>query len=293
MKFLSARLQFLVSLLTVGLTIPVYSNSSQTPINPDQVLDQVAVYLRNSPELAAPLLAELKSHEPELSQKQTDRFYLEQLSLLAFRGKYADAVNIIQQRIQDVKNVNVKARYLYYLSDDFSQLGRHEDALKVINQAVALLPEVTDSNATIGILQGAVTVFSAVHAYDDALLYADRLYQLNFPDVKFAKCIGIGDRMEIYFSSGQHAQARKIIPELISICTEADYKIVIAIAKALSSINLIDSGSVQKGIVDGEDSLRYFASIGESSNYVSSLEEAIARAYFTQKNMLKLSILVS
>ncbi|MFZ6753788.1 GGDEF domain-containing protein [Undibacterium sp. Dicai25W] len=284
-QFLS-RVFCIVVLLIVGSTLPLFANSNQLngqdSDSNDAILNQISLHLRNSPELALPLLEQLKQRESSLSEPQKNRFYLEQLSSLALRGKYEDEVEIIEKRISNVKDPNEKARYLYHLSDAYALIGKYEAALKVVNQSIALLPTVTDANSKIGILQGAYSVLSHVHAYDDAMIYADRLYNTDVGEVKHAKCIGIGDRMEIYFSSGRPDQARKLLPEVNDVCRIAEYKIVVAIANVLKSIDLIDSGEFSIGIKEGEQALANYSKIDPSSDYVSHLEEALARAHLAQ-----------
>jgi diguanylate cyclase (GGDEF)-like protein len=276
----------LVSVLTVvGLIFPSVTAAIDTD-SIDALLAQTDRYLKIAPEKAEIPLGQLKLMESFFSKKEKEKYYLYLITSLAFRGKYKEQVAMILTVLDTVDEPAVRANYLYNLSDGYSNLGDYEQALRVMNEGMVLLPKHTNVNAKMNTLQAAVALFESLRAYDEALIYADRIYQLETSNANsVTKCLGIVDKVEIYFLKKNSKLAHELLPETIQTCEKYGSKILVLIVKSLAVIDLIDSIGGVREISDGLGVLEQFARINQTSDYVTQLEEALARAYLKNSNL--------
>jgi diguanylate cyclase (GGDEF)-like protein len=263
-----------------------FSASSNAQNTIDILLKQTQNYLKTAPENSTIPLAQLKSLENTFNEAQKNQYYLHLIDSLAFRGKYTDQVELINSKIDQVTNPEIRARYLYNLADGYTNLGDYEHALKAMNDGILLLPKLVDPVSKMNTLQAAVALFESLHAYDDALGYADRIFSLE--DISLdsvTKCVALADRVEIYFLRQERKQARVILPDAIKVCDSYGSKILVLIMKTLAAIDLINNENGHEGIIAGVPLLTEFSNANQTSDYVTQLEESIARAYLKSADL--------
>lgn len=265
----------------------VLTTEAKEPSSTDALLLDAVQYLKTAPEKSTLALTQLQRMESTFSEKQRDKYYLLLASSLAFRGKYKEQVALVQSVINQVKTPETHASYLYYLSDGYTNLGDYENALLAMNEGIVLLPKLVELDAKVHTLQAAIVLLSSLHAYDEALNYAVRMYALEKNNNGVAKCTATADLVEINFLRGDSKRARTFLPEAVQTCDANGSKIISLMVKALAAIDLIDGGNEEQGRSVGLLLLAEFSKINETSDYVTQLEEAIARAYLKQGNLLK------
>lgn len=254
--------------------------------NIDSLLAQASQYIATEPQKAEIPLAQLQQRESTLNKKQKEKYYLHRINLLAYQGRYKDQVALILSVLDQIEDPNVRANYLYNLSDGYTNLGDYEQALIRMNEGIFLLPKVDNINAKMNTLQAAVSLFSSLRAYDEALLYADRIDKLGSANEhSLSKCLGPVDKVEINFLGKNNSAARLVVPDALKNCEAAGNKILVLLTKALAAIDLIDTGNDQRDIQTGLLLLKEFATKNETSDYVTQLEEAIARAYLRKGDL--------
>lgn len=259
---------------------------AEAPDHIDGLLAEVVQYIATAPQKAEILLAQLQLREASLNKKQKEKYYLHRINLLAYQGRYKDQVALILSVLDQIEEPNVRANYLYNLSDGYTNLGDYEQALIRMNEGILLLPKVDDVNAKMNTLQAALSLFASLRSYDEALLYADRIYHLrNVNEDSLSKCAGLGDKAEINFLNKNRKQARLFVPEALKACEAVGNKLFVLLIKALATIDLIDSGDDPRDIQTGLLLLKEFATKNETSDYVTQLEEAIARAYLRKGDL--------
>jgi diguanylate cyclase (GGDEF)-like protein len=272
-------LKLLASLLAlVMLVSPVFVGAEEYRSNEDLV--QLAQhYLVISPGKTGEVLDQLRAREFNLNKEQVERYYLFRASFLGYQGKHAERIKLIQTFLENNLTSNIRANFLYELSDAFIARGEHEQALIVMNQSILLLPELT-GKAKAQVLHAAVTLLNSLHAFDDAKMYADRLVSTSQSEqYKIGTCMGMADLVDIQFLNGQPNVARRLVSEAIQICDAAGLKNIVLILKAFSVIDLIDSEKYVMGLEIGKPLLVEFKNNNQSSDNLFQLEDAIARAY--------------
>ena len=261
---------------------------AKAPDSIDSLLAEASRYIATAPQNAEIPLAQLQLMESTLDKKQKEKYYLHRINLLAYQGRYKDQVALILSVLDQIEDPNVRANYLYNLSDGYTNLGEYEQALMRMNEGISLLPKVDSINAKMNTLQSAVSLFASLRAYDEALLYADRIYRLGADGVvSLNKCVGIVDKIEVNFLSKNNLAARLLVPDALQNCEAVGNKIFVLLTKTLATIDLIDTGNDQRDIQNGLLLLKEFATKNESSDYVTQLEEAIARAYLRKGNLVQ------
>lgn len=256
----------------------------QDPV--DVLLKTTLNFLKTAPEKAMLPLAQLQRLEATLSEPQRNQYYLHLIDSLAFRGKYSEQVELINSKIDQVKDPEVRARFLYNLSDAYTNLGDYEHALKIMNEGVLLLPKLVGTAAKMNTLQAAVSMFESLHAYDDALIFADRIYTLEDPQLNsVSRCLGLGDKVEIGFFRGDRDFARSYLLDAIRACDAYGSETLVLSIKALAAIDFINFRHEKLDINNGQALLLEFAKTNQTSDYVTQLEEAIARAYLKNSDL--------
>lgn len=276
---------YVIALLTsAGLLIGSPAGAANPEL--DAELTQLASVIRNHPENASAMIAGLQQEEAQMNAKQQDRFRSMVASVLGIRGRYQEQIDYVNAHFSQAHDVNLKARYLYYLSDAYSNLGNYEQSIIKVNEALALFPQLTTITAKLGTLQAAITLFRSLHLYDDALNYADRMYSLTIPGSVQPQCNGAVNRANILFDARRNELARQGIPEIYRLCTQADARFLIQIVDIMLLEDLIDAGKIDEALKKGAGLLTAFANIDDTSDYVSQLYFNLARANL-QKNELK------
>lgn len=203
------------------------------------------------------------------------------------RGRHEERIALVESFIGQVMTPARRARFLYELIDGNTALGRYEKALLAMNESILLLPAIEKPSQKIVVLQGALNLLRSMHAYDDALGLAERIYALQgeASDGPYAACMGIGNKVEIYYARGDNASARALAPDAITACEANSNQFITLIMKALAAIDLVDSGNYVKSISTSLPLLQEFSVLGMDSDYATQLQEAIARAYLKTNNL--------
>ncbi|MFZ6657020.1 tetratricopeptide repeat-containing diguanylate cyclase [Undibacterium sp. TJN19] len=275
---------FSTLLLVCGLCLfdAAYASDSQI----DDLLSQMAQTIRSAPEGQPETLSKLSQLEPTFTEAQRNRYYLFLASSYGFKGRHKERVELVESRLNLVRDPDYRVRYLYQLSSGYTALGEYEKALAAINESVILLPKLTNQNAKVDTLQAAITLLNSLRAYDEALVYSERMLALEGEVEKSgSKCIGTGNLVEINFLKGERQRARSLLPEAINICEAHGRKFFSLLLQVLACIDLIDSGNYHQGKGAGLALLVEFSKLNQSSDYLTMLEEAIARAFLQTGNL--------
>lgn len=243
--------------------------------------------LSRSPNEADAVLERLKALQPTFTPEQNERYQLAYAHSMGDRGRHEERIALVESFIGQVMTPARRARFLYELIDGNTALGRYEKALLAMNESILLLPAIEKPSQKIVVLQGALNLLRSMHAYDDALGLAERIYALQgeASDGPYAACMGIGNKVEIYYARGDNASARALAPDAITACEANSNQFITLIMKALAAIDLVDSGNYVKSISTSLPLLQEFSVLGMDSDYATQLQEAIARAYLKTNNL--------
>ncbi len=273
-----------IILLCAGVTGSCFA-ASGTEATIDGLLSKSIEYLKSTPSKSVETIAQLRELEPQFNEVQREKYYVIQASSLEFRGKHKEQIELAKSVIGRAKDVDVRARLLHFLSTGYVQVGDYENALKSMNDGISLLPKLKSENAKVMTLQSAVTLYNSLHAYDEALGYAERLYTLVAQDhYSVPRCLGIADIVEISFLRGDSKRARSLLAKAAQLCNANGDEVITRSIKSLSAVDLIDAGNVEQGLHDGLELLSEYSKSNESSDYITYLEEAVARAYLKSKD---------
>ena len=192
---------------------------------------------------------------------------------------------MVQSMLRKVETPAMRSRFLYELVDANTALGKYEIALQAMNEQVLLLPLLSNAREELTVLNGAVTLLSSLRAFDEALAYADRIHAQG-AKIKgsYAKCVGLTDKVEVNFLRGDRAQMRSLAPPAIDACDENKNQLFTLIVKTYSAIDLVESERHTEGITAIPPLLEQFAKLSKNSDYVTQLEEAVARAHLKTGN---------
>ena len=246
----------------------------------DALLNEASGYLRTTPEQSVEPLARLRELQSSLTPAQNERYHLLSASSLGFRGRHEERIALVQSFIGRVETPVRRARFLYELVDGNTALGKYESALQAMNEQMRLLPLFTDPQDEVPVLNGAIALLSSLRAYDEALVYAERIYAQGTTVVgSRAKCVGLANKVEINFMRGERALAQSHVLAAIRACDENKNQLISLIIKAYSAIDLIASERHADGIAASLPLLDQFSKLSNNSDYVTQLEDAVARAY--------------
>ncbi len=273
-----------VACLTLGLTSTTHAIADdQNAFN--ALFSEFSRNIGASPQLAEAALEKLKALQPTFTPDQNETYQLVYASSLGFSGKHEERIALVQSFIGQVKSPSRRASFLYELIDGSTALGRYEAALQAMNESILLLPAIEKIPQKIVVLQGALNLLSSLRAYDEALDFAERIYALRGDTVgSYAECVGLANKVETNYMRASNALARSFVPAAILACDANKNQLLSLIVKSLSAIDLIDSANYSKGLATSLPLLRQFSDIGRNSDYVTQLEEAIARAYLKTGN---------
>ncbi len=231
------------------------------------------------------ILEKLKALEPTFTPEQNEKYQLNYANSLGVRGKHEERIALVASFIDRVKRPEWRARFLYELIDGNNALGRYERSLQAMNESILLLPAIENNSQKIVIFNGAFNLLNSLRAFDEALDFAERIYALRGSAVgSYAACLGLSNKVESNYMRGNNALARTFVPEAILACNANKNQVLALIVKTHAAIDVIDSGGHAKGIATGLPLLDEFSTLYKDSDYVTQLEEAIARAYLKTGN---------
>ena len=270
-------------LIELGFALPV---AAEGQVDIDALLQLTKQYLNTAPEKSTVTLAQLEAVKSTFTKKQEESYYFLSASSLGFRGKHKESVTLVESFIDKVNDPEFRVKFLYQLSDGYTLLGDHASALNAMNQSIVLLPNLAELGSKVTTLQAAITLLNSLHAYDEAMTYADRMYALEGNAVNtLSKCYGLANRIEISFLRGDSQKAQSLLSEATRTCDASNRKVISLIVKSLATVDLIDAGRGEQGIKAGLPLLHEFSETNQNSDYVTQLEEAIARAYLKADNL--------
>lgn len=219
-------------------------------------------------------------HQHDFNAAQNETFTLLRAAYLGLTGKNAERVALVRKAMNETSNANTRVKYLYQLSDSYVNLGEYEQALVVMNQGIRLLPKLTDLNAKVSIMQGAVTLLASLNAFEEASTYAVRLYQLGVSaDNSNYICSGLANKVDIQFRLGSSQAAHSALKQTLAACDASEFQFLSVMLRATAAIDLIEHGQLEQGLKRALETLAEFEASNKDSDYISKLEEAIARAY--------------
>ncbi len=256
------------------------------PSTVDALLAEVSPYLYSAPEKAVAPLEKLRALQSTFTPVQNENYQLAYASSLGFRGRHEERVALVQSFLGQVKTPARRAQFLYELIDGNTALGKYKDALLAMNESILLLPALERTRDKIVAMQSANTLLTALHAYDEALDFADRIYSLHGDTVgSYAACVGLTDKVETNFLRGNKQLAQSLAPEAILACDANKNQLFSLLVKTLVAIDLVDSEKYATGIATSLPLLQQFSVLSQSSDYLTQLEEALARAYLKTGNV--------
>ncbi len=275
----------LVCFLTFFLSAPVFSESNMSV---DELLAITGKTLRSSPEKAIVFFKRLKDQESSFTKDQKEHYFLLYASLLGLQGSQVERISLVQSIIKNVVNPDLRVKFLYELTDAYTSQADYENALKTINESVLLLPATKSMNAKVSTLSAAISLFGSLHAFDDAIMYAERLYFLGESEGDlFAKCYGLANLLEINFLSGNSVKARSYLREGIETCNKDSRKMMALVLKTLAAIDSIDAVHSNESLETGNALLIEYSKENQSSSYRTQLESAMAQGYLKNENFAK------
>src|SRR3990167_2464248 len=163
----------------------------------DSLYPEVVKTLGTSPKEADAALEKLRALQPTFTPEQNEKFQLTYAHSLGDRGRHEERIAIVESFISQVKAPARRARFLYELIDGNTALGRYEKALQAMNESILLVPVIEKPSQKIVALQGALNLLRSLHAYDDALGLAERIYALRGDTIgSYAACAGLANKVE-------------------------------------------------------------------------------------------------
>jgi len=239
-----------------------------------------------SPKEADSVLEKLKALQPTFTPEQNEKYQLAYAHSLGDRGRHEERIALVESFISQVGTPVRRASFLYELIDGNTALGRYEQALQVMNESILLLPAIEKVSQKIVALQGALNLLRSLHAYDDALGLAERIYALRGDTAgSYAACVGLANKVETNYERGNNVLAGSLVPDAIKACEANKNQFITLIVKILAAIDLVDAGNYAKGITTGLPLMQEFFVLSPDSDYAVQLQEALARAYLKTGNL--------
>ncbi len=281
------RLRAAVCLL-LGLALLRGAGANQ-PATIDDLLSECSQQCREATQdKAVATLEKLKALRPAFTLFQDGSFHICAAGSLGVRGKHEERVALVESFLPRVKVPEQRANLLYHLTDGYTALGKYERALDAMNESILLLPSLKDAREKIGILQGGIAFMTSLRAYDEAAQYAERMYALrDEPGGAPAACVGLTNKVEINFQGGNRELARSLVSDAVNECEASKNKLFSLIVKTDAAIDLIDASDYARGIEASLPLLKQFTIVSRDSDYVTQLEEALARAYLKTGNLAR------
>ena len=247
----------------------------------EKSLKHVQQISTSNQQLASKELEELQAQQDKFTPAQLLHFRLIKASLLALFGKHQEHISFINGFLNSEDEANTKSKFLYQLTISYLALGEYESALNTMNQGIAILPKVTDAIAQIDTLQSAIDLHNSIHAYQESLEYAQRMFDIQGSklDISAAKCIASADRADIYVMLKQSSVANEHIKTAVEACDAINWHYISLIVESIGAIDLIENHHYQNGIDAGLTALKAFPESILNTKDATRLEESLATAY--------------
>ncbi len=284
MKMLPNRYFRAAAIFFLGLAYVLNAWSlEQKPV--DVLLTECKQYLGSNQQKAERVLEQLQVLRSTFTQTQNEDFHVCSGNYLSLKGKHEEHVELIQSFLDQVRAPNRRALFLYQLVDAYTALGKYENALLVMNEAILLLPKLEGVRVKASVLQGAINLLESFHAYDESLDFAERMYALRGGEGSaVVTCVGLANKVEINFLRGNSQLAHSLVPDAILACSAKEHELFSLAVKSNSAIDSIESGKYASGINAGLPLLRQWSVVSKGYATATLLEEALARAYLKTGN---------
>jgi diguanylate cyclase (GGDEF)-like protein len=281
---ISAFLVFFFALIYPGVS---HANADAVAQNPvDALLTESRELLQSTPEKASQPFSKLQALQGTFTATQNQRYHALYAKYLGFQGRHEERIQWVQSIIGQVKAPAVRVSLLYDLVDANRALGHYENALQAMNESILLLPSITDINAKIAVLDGAVSLLTTMRAFDEALSLSERIIALDSSSAGGrAQCHGLANKIELNFKLGNSHLARSLVPQTVSACDASKEQMASLLVKSFAAIDLVDTAQYASGIANSLPLVQQFQVIGTSSTWLAALEEALARAYLQTNHM--------
>lgn len=281
----SRSLLLLLGFLLMGIHLHVFAQSIDST---EKLLTELSASIKNAPNESVKLIEQLENRELTFTPIQMQHFVLLNSASLGLQGKNLDRIALILPFIKQVTDPDYRVKFLYELSSAYTNQGDYENALIANNESIAFLPKIVSINAKISVLSASVKLLNTLGIYDESMLFANRMYALTDDSgSSVAKCHGLADKIEINFLRGESELARSRLTEVISICDSNNRKMVSLVIKALAAVDLINTNRIDEGINTGIDLLEEFSKTKLSSDYLTKLEDAMARGFLKKNNLAR------
>lgn len=252
----------------------------------DVLLDESRALIRSTPEKASVPLTQLQALRDTFTPAQNQRYHALYAKFLGIQGRNEERVALVQSIIGQATTPTRRASLLYDLVEGNRALGHYESALQAMNESILLLPSLDDTDAKLLVLNGAVSLLTTLRAYDEALVFAERIIALDANQAgSRTLCVGLADKVEIYFKHGNSQLAQSLVPQTVLACDASKEHMSSLIVKSFAAINLIDSGHYANGIATSLPLVQQFQTVRTGSTWLAAVEEALARAYLKTGDM--------
>ena len=256
---------------------------AQNPV--DVLLDESLALIISTPEKASVPFAKLQALRDTFTTAQNHRYHAHYAKYLGWQGRHEERIALVQSIIGQVTSPSRRATLLYDLVDGNRALGHYEEALQAMNESILLLPSIEGTGAKLLVLNGAVSLLNTLRAYDEALVFAERIIALEADKTGTrTQCHGLTTKAELNFKLGNRQLAQSLVPLAVQACDASKEHMTALIVKTYAAIDLIDSGQYAKGITTSLPLVQQFQTVGTGSNWLAALEEALARAYLKTGN---------
>ncbi len=252
----------------------------------DDLLHESLAKVRSTPETASAPLAKLQALRDSFTPEQNHRYHAIYGKYLGWQGRHEERIELAQSIIGQVTKPSTRASLLYDLVDGNRALGHYESALQAMNESILLLPSIENTGSKLLVLNGAVSLLTTLRAYDEALVFAERMIALDTSKAGTRTlCFGLGNKIELNFKLGNGELAQSLVPRALQACDASKDHMMTLIVKTFAAIDLVDSGQHAKGIAASLPLVQQFQTVGTGSNWLAAVEEALARAYLKTGDM--------
>lgn len=270
-------------LCALGCTVAAIADEKNAV---DVLLSEARAFNLSTPEKASVPLAKLQALRDTFTPTQDETYHAVYARYLGFQGRHEERIALVRSILGQVTSPVRRAALLYDLLDGNRALGHYDSALQAMNESIHLLPSLDNSNAKLFVLSGTVSLLTAMRAYDEALVFAERITALEVgkPESR-TQCHGLASMVELNFKLGYRQLAESLVPQAVLACDASKNQISALIVKSFSAIDLVDSGQYAKGITTSLPLVQQFHAVGTGSNWLAAVEEALARAYLKTGNL--------
>jgi diguanylate cyclase (GGDEF)-like protein len=184
--------------LACALALVVVAPSAGAAPRVEAEVRQGGAIRRADPDGFRALLAQVDRLQAEATPLQRDRLRFLHTYRLALEGHSDQAVAELQRLLADTRDATLRFRAGAFLANNHAVTREFSAALGALDQALALLPEVTDLEARHQGLLAAAIVYNQVGQYPLGLHYAE--LTLSEPASGRSRCIAWITRLEARFN---------------------------------------------------------------------------------------------